>query len=145
LPTKITCDASQHGLGATLKQQVGDEWHPVFFASRTMTSSEINCQLEKEMLSAVFACNKFHEYIYGRAIIIENNHKPLMSITQKHLNKAPSTISSISSKVQIHVTICSREADNSSRLTQQGNATRCTTRVDRQPTEIKQTNSKSHL
>jgi len=93
LPTKITCDASQHGLGATLEQQIGDEWHPILYASRTMTSSEMNyCQLEKELLSVVFACNKFHEYIYGKAIVIENDHKPLMSITQKHLCKAPPRI-----------------------------------------------------
>ena len=46
--TKVTCDASQYGLGATLEQFYGDRWLPIAFASRTMTSAEQNySQLEK--------------------------------------------------------------------------------------------------
>ena len=67
LDTKITCDASKNGLGATLEQRHENIWYPVVFASRTMTISEVNyCQLEKETLSIVFACSKFHDYIYGK-------------------------------------------------------------------------------
>ena len=62
LQTKITCDASKFGLGATLEQKFNDNWEPIAFASRTLTPAEINyCQLEKETLSIVFACSKFHE------------------------------------------------------------------------------------
>ena len=39
-------------------------WYPIAFASRTLGKSERNyCQLEKETLSIVFACKKFHHYI----------------------------------------------------------------------------------
>ena len=35
LQTKITCDASKFGLGATLEQKFNDNWEPIAFASRT--------------------------------------------------------------------------------------------------------------
>ena len=33
LQTKITCDASKFGLGATLEQKFNDIWEPIAFAS----------------------------------------------------------------------------------------------------------------
>ena len=83
----------RHKMGATLEQLHGDKWLPIAFASRTMTSAEQNySQLEKETLSIVFGCSKFHEYLYGRKFIIENDHKPLMSIFKKPFSKTPPRI-----------------------------------------------------
>ena len=42
LPTKITCDASIIGLGATLEQCIDNVWYPIAFASRTLGKSERN-------------------------------------------------------------------------------------------------------
>ena len=65
-------------------------WYPIAFASRTLSKSERNYfQLEKETLSIVFSCKKFHHYIYGQKFLIENDHKPLQSILKKLINKAP--------------------------------------------------------
>ena len=90
LPSKIICDASSIGLGPTLEQCIDNVWYPIAFASRTLRKSERNyCQLEKEILSIVFACKKFHHYIYGQQFLIENDHKPLQSIFKKPFNKAP--------------------------------------------------------
>jgi len=50
--TKISADASAHGLGAVLLQQQNNTWHPVAFASRSL--SEMECryaQIEKEALA----------------------------------------------------------------------------------------------
>ena len=89
LQTKITCDASKFGLGATLEQKFNNIWEPIAFASRTLTRAESNyCQLEKEILSIVFACSKFHEYVYGRKFLIENDHKPLITILAKLISEA---------------------------------------------------------
>ena len=64
LPTKVSCDASQAGLGAVLEQKIDESWYPIAFGSRSLTDAEKNyCQLEKETLSIVFACTKFHEYL----------------------------------------------------------------------------------
>jgi len=56
-------------------------WLPVAFANRAMTQTEQNyCQIEKETLSIVFGCEKFHQFVYGRQFEVENDHQPLKSI-----------------------------------------------------------------
>ena len=71
----LECDASQYGLGAAMKQN----GQPVAYASRALTQTESQCtQIEKELLAIVFACERFTDYIYGRASVnIETDHKPL--------------------------------------------------------------------
>ena len=46
-------------------------------------------QIEKEMLSIVHACNKFHPYIFGKEVTVYNDHKPLEQILKKPLLAAP--------------------------------------------------------
>ena len=85
-PVKLSVDSSKSGLGACLLQEEA----PVAYASRSLSSSEQNyAQIEKELLAAVFACTKFHDYIYGRPAVIETDHKPLISIVKKPLHSAP--------------------------------------------------------
>ncbi len=86
LPTVLQCDASEHGLGACLLQ----EGHPVVYASRSLTPTEVAyAQIEKEMLAIVFAMERFDRYVYGRKVLIESDHKPLESICKKGLPSAP--------------------------------------------------------
>ena len=93
LPTRISSDASKSGLGATLGQCHEGTWHPVAYASRSLTSAEQNyCQLEEGTLSILFACDRFHEYLYGRKFQVINDHQPLRSIFRKPLNKSPPRI-----------------------------------------------------
>ena len=55
-PVTIQCDASQSGLGACILQQ----GKPIAYASRALSKAELNyAQIEKEMLSIVFAVRKF--------------------------------------------------------------------------------------
>ena len=80
-------------MGAILEQNHNNSWLPIAFASHTLTQSKQNyCQLEKETLSIVFACNKFHQYLYGRPFEVQNNHKPLKAIFTKPINKCPPRI-----------------------------------------------------
>ena len=82
----IQCDASEKGLGATLLQN----GQPVSFASQALTVSEENyAQIEKECLAIVFACEKFEQYIYGRKVTVHTDHKPLIPIFKKPIQKAP--------------------------------------------------------
>lgn len=84
-PVVIQCDASKDGLGTCLLQ----ENLPVAYASRSLTSAEKNySQIEKELLSIVFSCEKFSHYIYGRPTVVHSDHKPLEMITQKDISKA---------------------------------------------------------
>ena len=41
------------------------------------------------MLTVVFACRKFHQYIYGKFVVVETDHKPLQAISNKPLSQAP--------------------------------------------------------
>ena len=61
---------------------------PLAYASRALTDTEKRySQIEKELLSIVFACEKFHVYIYGRQITIQSDQKPLESILTKAMDQ----------------------------------------------------------
>ena len=61
-PVTLTCDASQHRLGAACLQG----GRPTAYSSRTMTQTETRyAQIEKELLAVAFACSRFNDYIYG--------------------------------------------------------------------------------
>ena len=54
--TRISADSSSYGLGAVLLQKHQQAWHPVTFASRSLTPTERRyahvAQIEKEALAA---------------------------------------------------------------------------------------------
>ncbi len=82
----LQCDASDTGLGATLLQ--GGQ--PVAYASRALTLTERNyAQIEKELLSILFGFTRFNQYLYGRQVSVESDHKPLETIHKKPLVTAP--------------------------------------------------------
>lgn len=88
-PVVLSADASQHGLGAVCLQNN----RPVAFASRAHTETESHyAQIEKELLALVYACTKFHHYIYGRAVTVETDHQPLITILKKPLHTASARI-----------------------------------------------------
>ena len=85
-PITVHCDASKFGLGAVLTQ----DDKRVSFASRSMTEAETRyAQIEKELLSVVFALERFHQFTYGQHILVENDHRPLEQIVKKKLCSAP--------------------------------------------------------
>lgn len=85
-PVTLQVDASKYGLGAALLQS----GRPVAYASKTLTPCEINyAQIEKEMYAILFGCTRFHQYLYGREVDVESDHKPLVSIMVKPLYVAP--------------------------------------------------------
>ena len=61
---KVSSDAYTQGLRALLDRLHEKEWHPIAYHSSSLTSAETNnCPLELEILSILFACQYFREYI----------------------------------------------------------------------------------
>ena len=70
----LSVDASSEGLGAVLLQNQ----QPVAYASKPLTECQKRyVQIEKELLTILYGCEHFHQYIYGRTVVVETDHKPL--------------------------------------------------------------------
>jgi len=100
--TRISTDASKDGLGAVLLQCHDGAWKPVAYAARSMTETEQRyAQIEKECLGLVFGCDKFHSYVFGLPHIeLETDHKPLITISKKHLNEMTPRIQRMMMRLQ---------------------------------------------
>ena len=44
------------------------------------------------MLSVVFGCESFHNFLFSQDFIVASDHKPLESIHLKHLSSAPARL-----------------------------------------------------
>ena len=88
-PIIIETDASLKGLGAMLIQ----DSKPARFLSKALTAAEVNyANIERELLAVLFACEKLHNYTFGRAVIVHTDHQPLVSIFQKPVSLAPTRL-----------------------------------------------------
>ena len=95
----LSVDASSYGLGACIMQKE----QLVAYASRTLNAAERNyAQIEKEMLVIVYGLQKFNEYVYGKTVLVETDHKPLESLFEKPLSSAPPRLQRTILKVRQH-------------------------------------------
>ena len=67
------------------------EWQPVENASRKMTAAEVRyAMIENQALGITWACEKFENFLVGRAVEIETDHKPLIALLgEKDLSQLP--------------------------------------------------------
>ena len=76
--TKVIADAGPVGLGGILVQEQNGKQCVICYASRSLTDVERRySQTEKEALALVWACERFHLYLYGREFELIIDHKPL--------------------------------------------------------------------
>ena len=75
---------------------------PIAFAGRSLKLAERNyAQIEKGMLAIMLGLEKFHHHTYGaHTVDVITDHKPLVSISQKLLSKAPKRLQSMLLHVQ---------------------------------------------
>ena len=84
-PLILQTDASEYGLGTALIQ--GNS--PRVFARKTLTDVETRyANIERECLSMCFGLERFHTYVYGKHVIVQNDHKPLEIIQRKPIHPA---------------------------------------------------------
>ena len=64
-----------------LVQKQGEELRVISYASRSLSDTERRySQTEKETLAIVWACERFHAYLYGAEFELMADHKPLECI-----------------------------------------------------------------
>ncbi|KAF2881235.1 hypothetical protein ILUMI_24940 [Ignelater luminosus] len=96
-PCILSADVSRDGLVAVLLQNK----MPCAYASKAMTSAQKRyAQIEKELLAILFACEHFHQYIYGKHAVVQTDHKPLVEIFNKPLVSAPLRLQRMLMKIQ---------------------------------------------
>ena len=82
-PVTLQVDSSSVGVGACMLQ----DDRPVSYASAALTKTQQRwSQIEKECFAILFACRKFHCYLYGQNVTVVTDHKPLIPIFKKSLN-----------------------------------------------------------
>ncbi|RDX75982.1 hypothetical protein CR513_44064, partial [Mucuna pruriens] len=89
LSFELMCDASNSTLGVVLGQRagVGKPVHVIAYASQTMDPAQSNyTTTKKELLTIVFALDKFRSYLLGSRIIVFSDHA-----TVRFLLKKPNT------------------------------------------------------
>jgi hypothetical protein len=76
-PVVVATDASHSGLGGVLLQH----GRPVLYVARSLTPAESRYAIiEKELLAVSFVLSRCHFYTYGRPIVLQTDHKPLLGL-----------------------------------------------------------------
>lgn len=79
--TQVVADASPFGLGAVLIQFQEDTPRIISYASRSLTSQEMNyAHTEKEALALVWSVERFHYFLYGLQFELITDHKALETL-----------------------------------------------------------------
>ena len=77
-PTSVAVDASSTAIGAVLQQYQDQQWRPLAFFSRKLSSAERNYStFGRELLGMYAAVKHFRYFLEGRVFTIYTDHKPL--------------------------------------------------------------------
>ena len=93
--TKVNADASSYGIGGVvMQQQDNGDWKPISYVSRALSLVECQySQVEEERLAFVWACKRSSNFIWGKSITGETDHKPLVPmLTTQSLDQFPPRI-----------------------------------------------------
>ncbi|GKB11561.1 reverse transcriptase domain-containing protein, partial [Tanacetum coccineum] len=89
LPFELMCDASDFDIGAVLGQRHERHFRPIHYASKTMTEAESHYTMtKKEMLTVVYAFEKFRSYLILNKINVYTDHSALKYLFAKKDSKA---------------------------------------------------------
>nr|GEX06979.1 reverse transcriptase domain-containing protein [Tanacetum cinerariifolium] len=84
------CDASDYAVGVVLWQRIEKHFRPIHYASKTINQAETNyTTTEKEMLTVVYAFEKFRSYLIMNKSIVYTDHSALKYLFAKKPCKLP--------------------------------------------------------
>ena len=89
LPFEVMCDASDQAMGAILGQIDEGKPYVIYYASKTLNEAQKNyTTTEKELLTIVFALDKFRAYLVRAPIVIFTDHSALKYLVNMKDSKA---------------------------------------------------------
>ena len=78
------CDANDYALGAILGQRKNKQFQPIYYANRTLNEIQQNYSTtEKELLTIIFAFEKFRSYLLLSKVIVYTDHAALKYLMAK--------------------------------------------------------------
>ncbi|GKC22988.1 putative nucleotidyltransferase, ribonuclease H [Tanacetum coccineum] len=84
LPFELMCDASDFAVGAVLGQKDGKNFHPIYFASKTLNPAQQKYTVtKKELMAVVFAFDKLKSYLILSKTIVHTDHSALKHLFKK--------------------------------------------------------------
>ncbi|GJX96288.1 reverse transcriptase domain-containing protein [Tanacetum coccineum] len=84
LPFEIMCDASDFAVRAVLDKKDCKNFHPIYFASKTLNPAQQKYTVtEKELMDVVFAFDKFRSYLILSKTIVHTDHSALNHLFKK--------------------------------------------------------------
>ena len=82
-PTRIICDASAYCCGAVLEQQVDNDWYPIEFMSKRLSSAECNYSAtEREFVAIKLSLERWRHFLIGRQFDVYTDHAALTYLTK---------------------------------------------------------------
>ncbi|KAK8675703.1 hypothetical protein V6N13_033767 [Hibiscus sabdariffa] len=92
LPFELMCDANDYAVGAVLGHRKGKDFHPIYYASKTLNDAQFNyTTTEKELLAIIFAFDKFQSYLIGAKVSTpitpQSNRKGTENQVADHLSR----------------------------------------------------------
>ncbi|GKB96773.1 reverse transcriptase domain-containing protein [Tanacetum coccineum] len=84
LPFELMCYASDLTVRVVLGQKDGKNFHPIYFASKTINPAQQKYTVtEKELMAVVFAFEKFRSYLIISKTIVHTDHSALRHLFKK--------------------------------------------------------------
>ncbi|GJT67160.1 reverse transcriptase domain-containing protein [Tanacetum coccineum] len=88
IPFELMCDASDFAVGAVLDKKDGKNFHPIYFASKTLNPAQQKYIVtEKELMAVFFAFDKFRSYLILSKTIVYTDHSALKHLIKKQDTK----------------------------------------------------------
>ncbi|XP_071914107.1 uncharacterized protein [Coffea arabica] len=81
---EIMYDASDYAVGVVLGQRIGKATHVIYYTSGTLSRGQLNYSTtKKEVLTVIFALEKFRSYLLGGKVIVFSDHTALRYLITK--------------------------------------------------------------